>query len=106
MKLNLLLSVGLGTLTAGGPTWGPSGFLPLPEGSAAASHRSLQPAVGHVAAHRHVLVVFAGVKRHRSEAAVGDGLLAAGALHAVHVDGTGACGGGEGWGGEGRWWWG
>lgn len=41
------------------------------------------------------MVVFAGVKRHRSEAALGDGLLAAGALHAVHVDGAGACGGGE-----------
>lgn len=51
--------------------------------------------MGHVAAHRHVMVVFAGVKRHRSEAALGDGLLAAGALHAVHVDGAGACGGGE-----------
>lgn len=54
------------------------------------SHRSFQPSVGDVAADRHVLVVFAGVKWHRFEATVCDGLLPAGALHAVHMDGTGA----------------
>lgn len=95
-SVNTLLSVSLRTC-------GPSRFLFLLEvlAAAAASHRILQSAVGHVAAHRHVLVVLAGVKRHRSGAALGDGLLAAGALHAVHVNGACSCGGGTGTG-EGK----
>lgn len=61
--------------------------------TAAAAHRGLQAGVGHVAADRHVLAVFAGVQRHLPVATLGDGALPARALHAVHVDGAGACGG-------------
>lgn len=53
------------------------------------THRRLQASVGHVAADGHVLVVFAGVKRHLSVATLCDGPLPARALHAVHVDGAG-----------------
>lgn len=58
------------------------------------AHRGLQASVGHVAAHRHILAVFAGVQRHLSVAALCDGALPACALHAVHVDGAGTCRGG------------
>lgn len=54
------------------------------------SHRGLHAGVGDVAADRYILAVFAGVKWHRSVATLGDRLLPACTLHAVHVDGTGA----------------
>lgn len=57
------------------------------------SNRGLQAGVGHVAAHRHILAVLAGVKRNRFVATICDRPLPARTLHAVHVDGTGACNG-------------
>ena len=57
-------------------------------GEGAGSYRGLQAGVGDVAADRHVLVVFAAVEWNLSEGAVHDGPLPAGALNAVHVDGT------------------
>lgn len=53
------------------------------------SHRGLQASVGHVAADRYILAVFAGVKRHWPVVTLCKGLLPACALHTVHVDGTG-----------------
>lgn len=60
------------------------------------SHRGLQASFGHIAADCYVPVVFAAVKWHQTEGALGNGLLPACALDAVHVDGAGTYRGGRG----------
>lgn len=55
------------------------------------SDRGGQVCVGDVAAHRRVLVVFAGVQWNLLKATLCDGSLSPGTLNSVHMDRSSAC---------------